>query len=85
MESAALCVSKAASVTVVMRSALPLQLFGQAIGERIAALFKSKGVILEPNQTIRSVMHSPATYLTLFYLELLSSLGKENIEVTRIV
>jgi len=52
MESAASCLSKAKSVTVVLRSALPLQLFGKAIGERITELFKEKGVTLETNMSI---------------------------------
>lgn len=52
MESAASCLPRAKSVTVVMRSALPLELFGKAIGERIADIYKEKGVVLEPNMTV---------------------------------
>ncbi|XP_054272168.1 apoptosis-inducing factor 3-like isoform X3 [Macrosteles quadrilineatus] len=52
MESAAAAVGKAKSVTVVMRTALPLQQFGKAIGERIAEIFKEKGVVLQPNITL---------------------------------
>lgn len=52
MESAASCLPRAKSVTVVMRSALPLELFGKAISERIAEIYKEKGVILEPNMTV---------------------------------
>uniref|UniRef100_A0A1B6M0W9 FAD/NAD(P)-binding domain-containing protein n=2 Tax=Graphocephala atropunctata TaxID=36148 RepID=A0A1B6M0W9_9HEMI len=52
MESAALCLPKAKSVTVVMRTPQPLQVFGQAIGGRIAELFKEKGVMLEANMTV---------------------------------
>jgi NADPH-dependent 2,4-dienoyl-CoA reductase/sulfur reductase-like enzyme len=52
MESAAATVGKAKSVTVVMRSALPLELFGKAIGERIAEIFKEKGVTLLPKMTL---------------------------------
>lgn len=52
MESAALSLSKAQSVTVVMRSALPLQLFGTKIAERIATMFQEKDAKLLPNTSI---------------------------------
>uniref|UniRef100_A0A1B6EXH2 Rieske domain-containing protein n=2 Tax=Cuerna arida TaxID=1464854 RepID=A0A1B6EXH2_9HEMI len=52
METAATCLPKAKSVTVVMRTPLPLQVFGEAISGRIAELFKEKGVILEANMSV---------------------------------
>ncbi|XP_046670742.1 apoptosis-inducing factor 3-like isoform X3 [Homalodisca vitripennis] len=52
METAAMCLPKAKSVTVVMRTPLPLQVFGEAIGGRIAELFKEKGVTLEANMSV---------------------------------
>ncbi|XP_039289208.1 apoptosis-inducing factor 3 isoform X2 [Nilaparvata lugens] len=45
METAAFCVSKVKSVTVVGTSAVPFEnILGRAVGERITALFKEKGV-----------------------------------------
>lgn len=56
MESAASCVSRVKSVTVVGRSEAPLQAnFGKAFGMKLASIFTEKGVILEMNKTITSV------------------------------
>lgn len=63
MESAAACLPKAQSVTVVMRSALPLQLFGPKIGERIATMFREKDVNLLPNTSITKLEGSDNTVI----------------------
>lgn len=56
MESAASCVSKVKSVTVIGRSETPLQAnFGKAFGLKLASIFVEKGVKLEMNKTIKSV------------------------------
>jgi apoptosis-inducing factor 3 len=55
MEAAAYCADKAAKVTVVSRSSMLFNnLFGEAVGDRIVELFKSKNVEFIVNRGIKS-------------------------------
>lgn len=59
MESAASCVGRAKSVTVVGRSTLPFKSqFGESVAQRIADLFREKGVYLEMPNHIEELVGS---------------------------
>lgn len=54
METAAFCVSKVKSVTVIGRSSVPFeQILGRQVGERIDQLFREKGVHFAMNTSVK--------------------------------